>query len=198
MQSWLMTHFSPVAFDVRYVTPIYIHNFFPRASSAMTCLGRQVEPVKAKGASLKIIEGISWKKIEILPLPETNILPENWWWEDEFPFGFWPIFRGYVGFTDCSWLLFSWKSWGLTGLSHNEVCFMAGGWENAERTPLQARISSPLSILYIVIGVSLNIRNHKTHKTYYFSKFEKIWQENQPFFVEPEHAWTYVWLLVRI
>ena len=62
-----MTHFSPVAFDVRYVTPIYIHNFFPRASSAMTCLGRQVEPVKAKGASLKIIEGISWKKIEIIP-----------------------------------------------------------------------------------------------------------------------------------
>lgn len=63
---------------------------------------------------------------------------------------------------------------------------MAGGWENAERTPLQARISSPLSILYIVIGVSLNIRNHKTHKTYYFSKFEKIWQEN------------YVWLQVSM
>lgn len=41
-----MTHdpfFPPLAFDVRCVTPIYIHNF-SEASSAMTCLGRQVEP----------------------------------------------------------------------------------------------------------------------------------------------------------
>ena len=27
-------------------------------------------------------------------LPETNIAPENAWLDDEFPFGFRPIFRG--------------------------------------------------------------------------------------------------------
>ena len=33
-------------------------------------------------------------------LPETNIAPENGWLEDEFPFGFPPIFRCYVSFME--------------------------------------------------------------------------------------------------
>ena len=34
---------------------------------------------------------------QVATLPQTKIAPEKWWfWEDPFPFGILPIFRGYV------------------------------------------------------------------------------------------------------
>ena len=46
----------------------------------------------------------TWKiNIEPNTLPETNIFaPENGWLKDSFPFGFRPIFRGYVSFRECN------------------------------------------------------------------------------------------------
>ena len=32
--------------------------------------------------------------IQVEELPNIAVTPENWWLEDEFPFGAWPIFRG--------------------------------------------------------------------------------------------------------
>ena len=47
---------------------------------------------KAPEDDLDISEGGLWLKFDTLP--ETNIFaPENGWLEDEFPFGFRPIFR---------------------------------------------------------------------------------------------------------
>ena len=42
------------------------------------------------------IETFQAEKSLASPLPETNIASENGWLEDEFPFVFGPIFRGYV------------------------------------------------------------------------------------------------------
>ena len=38
---------------------------------------------------------LCWYNHDMLAtLPETTMAPENWWLEDYFSFGFWPIFRG--------------------------------------------------------------------------------------------------------
>ena len=44
--------------------------------------------------------------IYIYTVPENNIAPENWWLQDYFPCGFRPIFRCYVRFRECIYIVY--------------------------------------------------------------------------------------------